>query len=133
MSNTFNTQALAGQRVLVTGDVAEQRTILDAAEWNEVKHLLAHTVADEVFNAAVEEFFAPLVEVAEAAAQELQATLPKPDEAFTIVIDEGAAGTEAVEPVVINLGRDAAILRMIEEGQTDRLIWVGDTIEILAS
>lgn len=133
MSNTFNTQALAGQRVLVTGDTDEQRTILDATEWNEVKHLLAHTVADDVFNAAVEEFFAPLVEVAEAAAQGLQATLPKPDEAFTIVLDEGAAGTEAVEPVVINLGRDAAILRMIEEGQTDRLIWVGDTIEILAS
>ena len=133
MSNVFNTQRLAGQRVLVTGSEPEQQQILYSDEWDDVKHLLAHRVADDAFNSAVEEFFAPLVEAATAAEQELLATLPAVDDAFTVVISEGTEAVEGEDPQIITLSRETAILRMIEEGKTDRLIWVGSSIEILAA
>ena len=129
----FNTTVLAGQRVLVTGSKKNQQTILDSTEWDSVKaHQEFHLAGDE-FDAAVTAFFAPIVEAAEKANATLAESLPKRDDAFVIVLSEGTEGVEAVEPEVIQLGRDAAILRMIEEGNIDRFVWVGDTIEIIVA
>ena len=133
MSNTFNIQKLAGQRVLVSGDSAEQREILSSVEWDSLQHKLAHVAAEDSFGEAVAEFFAPLLEAAEKAEADLLATLPKPDEAFTLVVSEGTEGTEAEAPVIITLSRDTAILRMIDSGDTSRLVWVGSSIEVLAA
>lgn len=129
----FNTTILAGQRVLVTGSKKNQQTILDSTEWDSVKAHQAVHLAGDAFDAAVTAFFAPIVEAAEKANAALAESLPKRDDAFVIVLAEGTEGVEEVEPEVIQLGRDAAILRMIEEGNTDRLVWVGDTIEITAA
>ena len=129
----FNTTILAGQRVLVTGSKKNQQTILDSTEWDSIKAHQAFHLAGDAFDEAVTAFFAPIVEAAEKANAALAESLPKRDDAFVIVLAEGIEGVEAVEPEVIQLGRDAAILRMIEEGNTDRLVWVGDTIEITAA
>lgn len=129
----FNTTILAGQRVLVTGSKKNQQTILDSTEWDSIKAHQAHHLAGDAFDEAVTAFFAPIVEAAEKANAALVESLPKRDDAFVIVLSEGTEGVEEVEPEVIQLGRDAAILRMIEEGNTDRLVWVGDTIEITAA
>ena len=129
----FNTTILAGQRVLVTGSKKNQQTILDSTEWDSVKAHQAYHLAGDAFDKAVTAFFAPIVEAAEKANAALAESLPKRDDAFVIVLSEGTEGVEEVEPEVIQLGRDAAILRMIEEGNTDRLVWVGDTIEITAA
>lgn len=129
----FNTTALAGQRVLVTGSKENQQTILDSSEWDSIKAHQAYHLAGDAFDEAVTAFFAPIVEAAEKANAALVESLPKRDDAFVIVLSEGTEGVEEVEPEVIQLGRDAAILRMIEEGNTDRLVWVGDTIEITAA
>lgn len=129
----FNTTILAGQRVLVTGSKKNQLTILDSAEWDSIKAYQAYHLAGEAYDEAVTAFFAPIVEAAEKANAALAESLPKRDDAFVIVLSEGTEGVEEVEPEVIQLGRDAAILRMIEEGNTDRLVWVGDTIEITAA
>ena len=129
----FNTTILAGQRVLVTGSKKNQQTILDSTEWDSVKAHQAYHLAGEAFDEAVTAFFAPIIEAAEKADAALAESLPKRDDAFVIVLSEGTEGVEAVEPEVIQLGRDAAILRMIESGDTSRLIWVGDTIEITAA
>lgn len=129
----FNTTALAGQRVLVTGSKKNQQTILDSTEWDSIKAHQAYHLAGEAYDEAVTAFFAPIVEAAEKANAALAESLPKRDDAFVIVLSEGTEGVEEVEPEVIQLGRDAAILRMIEEGNTDRLVWVGDTIEITAA
>lgn len=129
----FNTTILAGQRVLVTGSKKNQQTILDSTEWDSVKAHQAYHLAGDAFDKAVTEFFAPIVEAAEKANAALAESLPKRDDAFVVVLSEGIEGVEEVEPEVIQLGRDAAILRMIEEGNTDRLVWVGDTIEITAA
>lgn len=129
----FNTTILAGQRVLVTGSKKNQQTILDSTEWDSIKAHQAFHLAGDAFDEAVTAFFAPIVEAAEKANAALAESLPKRDDAFVIVLSEGTEGAEEVEPEVIQLGRDAAILRMIEEGNTDRLVWVGDTIEITAA
>ena len=129
----FNTTILAGQRVLVTGSKKNQQTILDSTEWDSIKAHQAFHLAGDAFDEAVTAFFAPIVEAAEKANATLAESLPKRDDAFVIVLSEGTEGVEEVEPEVIQLGRDAAILRMIEEGNTDRLVWVGDTIEITAA
>ena len=129
----FNTTVLAGQRVLVTGSKKNQQTILDSTEWDSIKAHQAFHLAGDAFDEAVTAFFAPIVEAAEKANATLAESLPKRDDAFVIVLSEGTEGVEEVEPEVIQLGRDAAILRMIEEGNTDRLVWVGDTIEITAA
>lgn len=129
----FNTTILAGRRVLVTGSKKNQQTILDSTEWDSIKAHQAYHLAGEAYDEAVTAFFAPIVEAAEKANAALAESLPKRDDAFVIVLTEGTEGVEEVEPEVIQLGRDAAILRMIEEGNTDRLVWVGDTIEITAA
>lgn len=129
----FNTTNLAGQRVLVTGSKKNQQTILDSTEWDSIKAHQAYHLAGEAYDEAVTAFFAPIVEAAEKANAALAESLPKRDDAFVIVLAEGTEAVEEVEPEVIQLGRDAAILRMIEEGNTDRLVWVGDTIEITAA
>ena len=129
----FNTTILAGQRVLVTGSKKNQQTILDSTEWDSVKAHQAYYLAGDEFDAAVTAFFAPIVEAAEQANAALAESLPKRDDAFVVVLSEGIEGVEEVEPEVVQLGRDAAILRMIESGDTSRLIWVGDTIEITAA
>ena len=129
----FNTTILAGQRVLVTGSKKNQQTILDSTEWDSIKAHQAYHLAGDAFDEAVTAFFAPIVEAAEKANATLAESLPKRDDAFVIVLSEGTEGVEEVEPEVIQLGRDAAILRMIEEGNTDRLVWVGGTIEITAA
>mgnify|MGYP003609485159 FL=1 len=129
----FNTTILAGQRVLVTGSKKNQQTILDSTEWDSIKAHQAYHLAGDAFDEAVTAFFAPIVEAAEKANAALAESLPKRDDAFVVVLSEGIEGVEEVEPEVVQLGRDAAIMRMIEEGNTDRLVWVGDTIEITAA
>lgn len=129
----FNTTILAGQRVLVTGSKKNQQTILDSTEWDSIKAHQAYHLAGDAFDEAVTAFFAPIFEAADKVNAALAEPLPKRDDAFVIVLSEGTEGVEKVEPEVIQLGRDAAILRMIEEGNTDRLVWVGDTIEITAA
>lgn len=129
---TFTTLALTGGRVLVkgtdhTGTAGE--TVVDGSEWAQVKRQAAHAEATEAFDDAVNEFFGPLM----AAAEQLEDSLaiPAPDEISYFVIDEGEEGTAGREPSVIKLSRDSIVLRLLERGQGDRLVWVAGDLEIL--
>lgn len=133
MTNTFNTTELANDRVLVTGEDAQgypSKKILDAKEFNALKLRDAQAGAVEEFDASVEAFFAPLTEAAERVQAAQKITL---DPAFFITIQEGEAGTAAKQEILHQLGQDTVVLRLIEQGNTARLIWVGDDIEILAA
>ena len=133
MSGTFNIVKLAGHRSLVTGDTDEQKVILDSTEWDHFKENMAQVQAAEVFDDMVAEFFAPLAaaaETAEAVARAGAAHVKDP--AFFITVQEGESPTDGVEEITVMLNRDGAILRLIESGATDRLLWVGSNIEILA-
>jgi predicted transcriptional regulator len=129
---TFTIVKLAGDRALVKGrDAAGNhgQQILDAAEWNEFTARNNHVQAHDAFDAAVEEFFAPL----NAAVDALKETAkPKLDPLFFVTVQEGSPAVEATHEVLVHLHQHSAILRLIEQDpDTDRLLWINDTLEIL--
>ena len=128
MTETFNTKALANDRLLVTGNPGQQ-TILYVEQWNQIKREFKKESLLSDFDSKIEEFFAPLV----AAQEQLEkAMAPVIDPAFTIVLNEGKEHQNGEAAIVIDLSTHSAIARLIEIGQLERLIWVGDnTIEIL--
>ena len=131
MTETFNTKALANDRLLVTGNPGQQ-TILYVEQWNQIKREFKQESLLADFDSKIEEFFAPLL-----AAQEKldKALTPVIDPAFTIVLNEGKESQPGEPAVVVELDDDSAVARLIETGQLDRLIWVCnariDRIEIL--
>ena len=132
MSN-FTTTALANEFFLVEGtDVRGKygECVVPGGEWLTIKRALGTDTAKEQLDAAIEEFFKPLVEAADAFAA---AKAPTMDALSTIVLSEGTAGEPAREREVVHLGRDAQILRAIEEGATDRLLRVNDMLIITAA
>lgn len=132
MAQSFTTTKLAGHRTLVEGfdnmGTARQ-TILNSEEFDEIEEYSEQEQADYVFNQAVAEFFAPLTQAAELHRDQVAQGI---DPAFLLVVEEGQAGQAARDQVVIELGLDTVILRMLASGDTSRLLWVGDVIEVLA-
>ena len=129
---SFNTVKLAGARVLVTGDLPEQHIILDSSEWDDVKLHSAFQQADALFNEKVKEFFQPISDAADAAHALVEALENKDDPAFYINVEAGTEHIEGSPAVTVRLSRESVILRMLEEGDTSRLIWVGSSLEIIA-
>ena len=136
MSGIFNVTELAGHRALVTGD-ANQQCILDTTERDELRLMLENREIDEMFEEGIEDFFAPLTRAAELhdrrhellAQQFNQAD----DPAFSLVLKEAVEGVEGVEEERVVLSHDSVVLRLIDSGRTDRLVWVGnDRIEVIA-
>ena len=128
---TFDLTMLAGNQALVTGSKPKQHCVLDASQWIQIKQHQARIEAEEVFDATVEEFYKPLTEAAGEYESRL-GQIMKADPAFEYVIQPGAEGTEKTSREVYYLDDASAILRMIESGDTSRLIWVGDQILITA-
>ena len=132
---SFTTIKLAANQVLVRGtDVTGKsgETILDGSEWDAVNgHTDQHQAVAE-FEAAIEEFFAPIAEAA--AALEAAQSKVNTDPLYYIVVDEGQDATPGRPTEVIQLSRDSVILRLIEENaDTDRLIWVKDRLVVTAA
>lgn len=129
MSGIFNTQELAGDRLLVTGDT-DQMVVLDIEQWNSYKKSVADDGARAAYDTAIEEFFAPLV-AASAKVEEADGIIIDP--AMHIIVQKPTAGVESKQGIIVQLEDQSAIARLIELGETDRLIWVGDNhIAILA-
>ena len=136
MSGIFNVTELAGHRALVTGD-ANQQCILDTTERDELRFILENREVDQMFDEDIADFFEPLTQAAElhdlrhkALAKQFEQV---DDPAFTFVMKEAVEGVEAVEEERVVLSHDSVVLRLIDSGRTDRLVWVGnDLIEIVA-
>ena len=128
---SFYLTMLAGNQALIMGDKSKQRCMLDATQWIQIKQHQARIEAEEVFDATVEEFYKPLTEAAGEYESRL-GQIMKADPAFEYVLQPGAEGTEKTSREVYYLDNASAILRMIESGNTDRLIWVNDQILITA-
>ena len=132
MAQSFTTIKLTGHQTLVEGfdnmGTAHQ-AILNSEQFDEIEEYFKQEQADEVFDQAVAEFFAPLTEAAE---QHRDQVAQGFDPAFLLVVEEGQAGQAARDQVAIALELDTVILRMLAVGDTSRLLWVGDMIEVLA-
>ena len=132
MSN-FTTILLANESFLVGGTDVRSRygeCVVHGGEWLAIKRALGTDTAKAQLDAAIEEFFKPLVEAADAFAA---AKAPVVDALSVIVLNEGTTGEPAREREVVHLSRDAQILRAIEEGATDRLLWVDGSLVITAA
>ena len=133
MTAQFKTIRLANHRVLVDGTDAfgnSGRTVLDSTQWDGIKAELTKSTVEDQFNAAVEEFYAPLLEKIDAIVADAQKSVV--DDAYVLTVGETVDAVEAVAPTVYRLNQDSAILRLLEEGRTDRLVWVNDKLEIIA-
>ena len=133
MTAQFKTTRLANHRVLVDGTDAfgfTGRTVLDSAQWDGIQATVNQTTAEDQFNKAVEEFYAPLIEKIDAIVAADEKSIV--DDAYTLVVGETVEAVDAVAPAVYRLSQDSAILRLIEEGKADRLVWVNDKLEIIA-
>lgn len=132
---SFNTQRLVNNRVLVSGtDVfgTEGRVTVDSSQWDDIKGNQKYDQAMDAFDDAVESFFAPLVEAAEKANEAGKVEQPT-DSASYVVLNEAVEGVDAVSATLVHLNDDSIVLRLIEQDETDRLIWVDDKLEVLAA
>ena len=128
---TLTTTRLAGHRTLVQGsDIlgVHGKQILDSAEWDEIAATKQHTELHDEFDAKVKEFFAPIMEAADALHE---AHKVQTDPAFYLVLDEGEEATPGRPEQVVALSHDSVVLRLLEQGAYNRLVWVNDSLEIL--
>ena len=133
MTAQFKTTRLANHRVLVKGTDqfgTTNQTVLDSTQWDGIKAELTKSTVEDQFNAAVEEFYAPLLEKIDAIVADARKSVV--DDAYVLTVGETVNAVEAVAPTVYRLNQDSAILRLLEEGRTDRLVWVNDKLEIIA-
>jgi hypothetical protein len=131
----FTVQTMLGNKALVSGtDKAgnEGQTIVSTTQWNELQARANFSKATADFDAEVEKFFAPLEKAAKKVAKK---TAPKPTDSVSyIVLQEGVDATAGQPAQIVELSQDSIILRLIEEGDTDRLVWVDySTLGILAA
>lgn len=126
---SFTVTYLADDRALVQEDT--HQIILDAEEYLAMKLRQEKTGLIAQYDQSVADFFKPLTDVADKIKSvEEQENRIDPD--FHFVLAEGTEGEEPVRREVYRLEKDTVILRLIEEGRTERLIWIGDQLEILA-
>lgn len=127
----FTTTNLTGERVLVRGTDqfgTEGQAVVFASQWNDVKARSSHMEAHESFEAAVEEFFAPIMEAADLLNSSAQ---PKVDPISYVVLQEGTEAEQGRDEIAVKLTVDSIVLRLLEQGDYDRLVWVNDQLEVL--
>jgi hypothetical protein len=134
---TFTTNKLSGHRTLVTGRDNfgnEGKAVLDSTEWDAIQRSIEIHDAQKDFDEKVLDFYAPINEAADELAG-LKVATETADPTFFIELEPGEEGTPGKASLNITLNHDSAVLRILEKSGvgTDRLIWVGDTLEILAA
>ena len=127
MSKQFNlSQPFADGSVKVTGADPGEVVKLYPHDWTTFKKAQAERDALESANAeyeqAVNDTFAGIIEVA----KKLESTLAginQPDPNRYVTLREATEGVKAKKEIVVELDRDSQIVRLIENGETDRLEW----------
>lgn len=129
---SFTSQRLTGGRALIQGtDVmgVTGQQVVSTVQWDELAQTKANQVATADFESEVEAFFAPILEAAERMGKKLE----QPEDGLDfVVLQEGVEGVEAQPAHVVRLTHDSKILRIIEGSDHSRLVWVNDSLEILA-
>jgi hypothetical protein len=120
---SFTTTELQSGGVLVTGtDINgdKGRTVLKSPVWDAVKQSKRQQEAAEKVDAVIEQMLAPLNEVLNEIAEDLDDS----NDWRTYIINEGAEG----EPTVgVTLDDDGVLLRLLAETDGSMLIWVNET------
>ena len=131
----FTVQTMLGGTALVAGTDKlgkSGQTVVSTVQWDDLTGRDNFSKATADFDAAVEKFFAPLEKAAKKAKKALER--PSQDPAEYIVLKEAVKGRVAEPAQVVALSKDSIILRLIEEGNTDRLVWIDEsTLGVLAA
>lgn len=130
----FTRTPLTGNQVLIEGtDVrgTMDSQVVDSSQWEEIKqHSNFHQAIAKV-DEAIETMLAPIqkaVDEANAAAQR-----PAPDPLLYFVEQEEVEGVVPQRPIIARLNSDSVILRAIESGAEDRLLWVNHELVLTAA
>lgn len=130
---TFSVTTLSGHRALVRGTDNHGTTdeaVLDTTQWDEIKAHFAGDSAMEDFDQAVSDFFAPILEAQEKLEAAVKAR--ETDPLAELVVHEPVEATAGHAGLSYTLTKDSQVLRLIEEGKGDRLLWVKGALEITA-
>lgn len=129
---SFTTSKMLNSKVLVSGtdfNGVTGQTVIDSTQWDEVNSHRAYHTAEAEFEQAVENFFAPLTAAAEAMGKKLER--PTKDSIDYVVLHDEVEGVKAEPAQIVKLDKSSIILRVIESGDTARLVWVNGELEIL--
>lgn len=125
----FTTIALTGDRYLVEGTDSRGeygKTVLDGGQFNLFRQRSKIADAQAAFDEAITRFYAPL--------EKAKATLEKAEQdvsdplTFVVAPTAGTPSQPGTSGVVAY--RDTRVLMAIEDGYTDRLVWINETLEI---
>ena len=128
----FNVTNMVNDRALVKGVDKFGTTgsqVICTVQWNELVKRDQHMLAHEAFDDAVEQFFAPIVDAQDALVASAQGK--EPDPITYVVLEEAVEGVQGKDEIRVKLNDSSVILRIIENGELDRLIWVNDALEVL--
>lgn len=132
---TFSINKLVDHRVAVSGTDqfnVDGSTVLDSSEWDELHRVDVAKEAQDAFAAEVEAFFDPITQAAEAAKAAVEKA-SEVDEITYLVVQEETKGVAGKREVRRTLSHDSIVLRLLEEGEFTRLMWVDGGLEILES
>lgn len=124
---SFTVQNMLGSQALITGTDSrgsEGSCIVSTQQWDEIQQDAKYSTAKADFDATIEAIFAPVVEAAE---KLKEAEVQRYDEAEYVVLSEEVEGVEAKPAEIVPLTIDSIILRLIDEDDTDRLVWITES------
>lgn len=130
----FNITALANHQYLVDGQDRRGKSgevVIDGTQWDEITAVDVVADAQKQFDAELHEFFKPVLD----AAKDAKAALAKAqaeDPLSYYVVEEGVEARAGKPERRVRLNTGSQILRLIDQGETDRLLWVGDNLVIAA-
>lgn len=131
MSANFRTTELADNTVLVEGtDVrgTEGQQVINPYAWVELKLRNEEKEAVASVDDAIKSLVAPITAAIEAANRRL--TRPELDPLSYVTLSEGTEAVAGAPRELVKLDSDSVILRALEEGQGDRLIWVSGKLTL---
>lgn len=133
---TFTIQRLTGGRALVAGsDIngVSGQTVVFTHQWDDIAATRAFKAAEASFDAAVAEINKPLTEAIESFEAAKKNLAVVDDEISYIELEPSVEGTPSKPGNRVTLNRDSIVLRLVENGDTSRLVWINDQLEILAA
>lgn len=132
MTASFTKTALTNDRYLARGTDqfgTAGSAVLDGSEFNRFEQRDRCLSAHESFDQKVSEFFAPIMQ----ATEELNEAHSRKLDPLTYVVEREAVEAVAAQSEILTiLDADTVVLRAIALNEFDRLVWVGDSLEVLA-
>ncbi len=129
----FTITPLAGSGVLVEGEDVRgymDQEVLNPTVWEGLKLREKHADAVAKVDAAIEALVAPIMEAAAEANAVLSAASLDP--LLYVVEQEQVENVPGQPQILRKLDRDSIVLRAIEEGAEDRLLWINGHLQLTA-